>query len=263
MELNMNYPCFNFPKSVNRSLWSQVINNDVQIINLNMSKSYETIRLSAQSGLDLIVLNLNEFQVFPFNLEVENQNDTSILDVTLRMPGTKEVYSLKMQVAPLERTNFKVHILDLFGTMVSFRKDLGKATTTNYVAVMPKRDPANTGGSEMTLSVTDNIIEVNGTVPYTLRDLAAGINEGNRIGFEFTEPENYNAIEQVLVVDGKFSQFEVVGNKKLFFWYPTRNKRSLPIQIYWSDGGSIIVEYYVLKLNENAVLEPDPNTGGW
>jgi stage V sporulation protein SpoVS len=120
------------------------------------------------------------------------------------------------------------------------------------------RDPGNTGGKDLTVTVDGETITFDGNIEWYPVDESVGRNEaGNRVGVEITAPEGFDASGAVVTIGDDTYENLFTAEKNYFWWYPlvTQAGQQFTATVVWNESST---QVFTVKIADTAKLEKAP-----
>ncbi len=120
------------------------------------------------------------------------------------------------------------------------------------------RDPGNTGGKDLTVTVDGETITFDGNIEWYPVDESVGRNEaGNRVGVEITAPEGFDASGAVVTIGDDTYENLFTAEKNYFWWYPlvTEAGETFTATVEWNSAST---QVFTVKIADTATLEKAP-----
>ena len=259
MNFKKDYPRFGFPSAVNRTLYSVALASEQEIATINLDSDNAIIDINIMKAVDELQVNLNDYQVFPFNLNVNNTADSDakvILAIALN-DGT--IATLELAAPATKQTLFAVAPDKASDTLNAIQMNQSAAVEAPITVSDIEKNVGMTYEGATT-GVKGNVITFSGKIPYYAADMAIGRTEGNRVGVQVKAPAGVNVYKSNFIIDGKKytgAALDLIGEDEYVLnWWPLMSVagQKKTIQLNWVVGGTIISQDYEVAIAEDATF---------
>lgn len=258
MNFKKDYPRFGFPSAVNRTLYSVALASKQETATINLDSDNAIIDINIMKAVGELQVNLNDYQVFPFNLNVNNTADSNAKVILAIALNDGIIATLELDAPATKQTLFAVAPDKASDTLYAIQVNQGAAVEVSITVSDIKKNVGMTY-KEASFSVKGNIITFSGKIPYYAADMSVGRTEGNRVGVQIKAPVGVNVYKSKFVIDGKNytgTALDLVGKEYVLNWWPLMSVagQKKEIQLSWVVGGTVIEQSFIVEIAADATF---------
>lgn len=257
MNFKKDYPRFGFPSAVNRTLY-RALASEQETEAINLDSDNAIIDINIMKAVGEVQVNLNDYQVFPFNLNVNNiaDSDATVILAIALYDGT--IATLELSAPATKQTLFAVAPDKASDTLYAIQVNQGAAVNASITVSDIEKNVGMTYEGA-TAEVKGNIITFSGKIPYYAADMSVGRTEGNKVGVQIKAPAGVNVYKSKFVIDGKNytgTALDLVGEEYVLNWWPLMSVagQKKEIQLSWVVGGTVIEQSFTVEIAEDATF---------
>lgn len=261
MNFKKDYPRFGFPSAVNRTLYSVALASEQETATINLDSDNAIIDINIMKAVGELQVNLNDYQVFPFNLNVNNTADSDakvILAIALN-DGT--IATLELAAPATKQTLFAVAPDKASDTLYAIQMNQSAAVEAPITVSDIEKSVGMTYEGAIT-EVKGNVITFSGKIPYYAADMSIGRTEGNRVGVQVKAPAGVNVYKSNFIIDGKKytgAALDLIGEDEYVLnWWPLMSipGQQKTITLDWVVAGTLYQQVFVVAIAADATFAP-------
>lgn len=261
MNFKKDYPRFGFPSAVNRTLYSVALASEQETATINLDSDNAIIDINIMKAVGELQVNLNDYQVFPFNLNVNNTADSDakvILAIALN-DGT--IATLELAAPATKQTLFAVAPDKASDTLYAIQMNQSAAVEAPITVSDIEKNVGMTYEGAIT-EVKGNVITFSGKIPYYAADMSIGRTEGNRVGVQVKAPAGVNVYKSNFIIDGKKytgAALDLIGEDEYVLnWWPLMSitGQQKTITLDWVVAGTLYQQVFVVAIAADATFAP-------
>lgn len=259
MNFKKDYPRFGFPSAVNRTLYSVALASEQETATINLDSDNAIIDINIMKAVGEVQVNLNDYQVFPFNLNVNNivDSDAKVILAIALYDGT--IATLELAAPATKQTMFAVAPDKASDTLYAIQMNQSAAVEVPITVSDIEKNVGMTYEGA-TAEVKGNVITFSGKIPYYAADMSIGRMEGNRVGVQVKSPAGVNVYKSNFIIDGKKytgTALDSIGEDEYVLnWWPLMSVagQKKTIQLNWVVGGTVIEQSFTVEIAEDATF---------
>lgn len=259
MNFKKDYPRFGFPSAVNRTLYSVALASEQETAIINLDSDNAIIDINIMKAVGEVQVNLNDYQVFPFNLNVNNTADSDAKVILAIALNDGIIATLELAAPATKQTLFAVAPDKASDTLYAIQTNQSAAVEASITVSDIEKNVGMTYEGA-TAVVKGNVITFSGKIPYYAADMSIGRTEGNRVGVQVKAPAGVNVYKSNFIIDGKKytgAALDSIGEDEYVLnWWPLMSVagQKKTIQLNWVVEGTIISQDYEVAIAEDATF---------